>query len=125
MHVVKILCMCQGGNSRSVGAAFLFKYGFGIDALACSWEKNSPATIEMLCKWANHVCILERNMMEYVPSEFQAKVWVLDVGPDVWLNGLDRRLHAILLPMITKKMESIGWKEMIFSPSSPWMAAGY
>lgn len=97
----KILCMCQGGNSRSVALGFLMKYRYGEDALACSWEKNSPDTLKMLFEWADKIIVLQAHFVQYIPAEYHAKVGVVDVGPDVWCNGL----HPDLLNILIEKLE--------------------
>lgn len=83
---MKILTMCQGGNSRSVGMAFLLKYKYNIDAIACSWEKNSPETLDMLFKWADSILIMEASFEKFIPSEYKNKIIVTDVGEDVWFS---------------------------------------
>lgn len=78
----KILCLCQGGNSRSVHLAYLLKYRYGADALACGWEGNSHDTVEMLCAWADFIIIVQEFMREKILIEHQHKVHVFDVGID-------------------------------------------
>jgi len=78
--------MCQGGTSRSVGMAFLLKYKYNIDAIACSWEKNSPETLKMLFEWADNILIMETNFEKYIPNEYKNKIVVTDVGKDVWFS---------------------------------------
>lgn len=93
---MKVLCMCQGGNSRSVGCAFLLKYTYGIDALSCSWEKNSAETLDMLFGWADHIIVMEEHFQKYIPRDFKDKLIIVDVGPDIWCNGLHPGLLTIL-----------------------------
>lgn len=97
---MKMLTMCQGGNSRSVGCGYLLKYRYGIDTIACGWEKNSPETIKMLCEWANHIIVMEEAFKQYVPEKFHAKLSVMDVGPDKWCNSLHPDLLETLEPML-------------------------
>jgi hypothetical protein len=104
----KILCMCQGGNSRSVALGFLMKYRYGEDALACSWEKNSAETLKMLFDWADKIIILQAHFIQYVPAEYHEKVGVVDVGADVWCNGL----HPDLLNLLISKLEPGSEKPM-------------
>lgn len=78
----KILCVCQGGNSRSVHLAYVLKYRYGVDALACGWEGNEPATVEMLCEWAERIIVVEEFMIEKIADKHQPKVRCFDVGPD-------------------------------------------
>jgi len=52
----------QGGNVRSVGLGYiLIKYGYDVDAIACSWERSAPETIALLGDWADRICVLERT----------------------------------------------------------------
>ncbi len=95
--------MCQGGNSRSVALAYLLKYKYGVDALACSWEKNSEATRRMLFGWADKIFIMQAHFLEHVPAEFRTKTQVIDVGPDVWFNGLDPELVALCDELLNSK----------------------
>lgn len=89
---MKVLTMCQGGNSRSVAAGFLLKYKYNIDAIACSWEKNSPSTLKMLMEWADKIIIMQEEMRQRVFPEYHSKLIVIDVGPDIWCNGLHQDL---------------------------------
>ena len=84
--------MCQGGNCRSVGLAFVLKYGYGHDALACGWEKNSESTREMLFNWADRIFIVEESFKQYIPEKYEEKVTVYELGPDRWFNSLHNNL---------------------------------
>lgn len=94
MAHLKLLCMCQGGNSRSVGCAFVLKYKYGHDALACGWERNDPETLAMLFAWADRIFVMQPHFAEHVPAKFRSKVTVYDVGPDIWCNGLHPELQG-------------------------------
>lgn len=85
---MKVVTMCQGGNSRSVACGFLLKYKYGMDAIACSWQKNSPETLKMLFEWADAIIIMQEIFRQFVPVEFHPKLYVIDVGEDIWANGL-------------------------------------
>ena len=84
----KVLCVCQGGNSRSVACSFLLKYRYGCDALAASWETNSVETLTMLYEWADIIIVMQAEFEERVYLAYRDKVVVIDVGPDIWFNGL-------------------------------------
>lgn len=101
----KVLCMCQGGNSRSVALAFLMKYRYGEDSLSCSWEKNSPETLKMLFEWADRIFVMQEIFRQYVPVEYHEKLHVVDVGPDIWGNGLHPDLLNLLIGMLEPKQE--------------------
>jgi hypothetical protein len=84
----KYLCICQGGNSRSVAMAYVLKYALDGDALSCSAEKNTSETIKMLGEWADKIIIMQPGFIGVVPLELRDKVLCVNVGPDVWCNGL-------------------------------------
>jgi hypothetical protein len=97
---MKVLTLCQGGNCRSVALGFVLKYSYGHDAIACGWEKNSAATIEMLADWADRIIVVESHFVERVPDRCRAKVSVYDVGPDRWFNSLHLELIGLFNAMI-------------------------
>lgn len=49
---MKILCICERGNSRSVALAYLFKDWLGQDALSMGITASSEDTKRMLYEWA-------------------------------------------------------------------------
>lgn len=79
---MKFLTVCQGGNVRSVGLAFVLKYKHNQDAIAASWEKNSPETKEMLYNWADYIVVMQSKFKEHIPEQFHDKLRVVDVGED-------------------------------------------
>ena len=97
---MKVVAMCQGGNSRSVGCGFLLKYKYNIDALACGWEKNTPETLRMLFEWADAIFVMETAFTQYVPECYHNKLFVVDVGPDKWCNSLHPDLLATIAPIL-------------------------
>ena len=122
---MNILTMCQGGNSRSVSCAYVLKYFYGVDALACGWEKNSEDTLETLFTWADAIIIMQKEFSKYVPQQYREKLFALDVGPDRWCNGLHPELVEIcgtgidvLLPHIKEFVEKK--KNGEFKPALPY-----
>jgi predicted protein tyrosine phosphatase len=84
--VMKVLCMCQGGNCRSVACAYVLKYGYGLDALACGWQGNKPETLQMLFEWADLILVMQSHFIQHVPEQFHSRVRSCDVGEDVWFH---------------------------------------
>lgn len=78
----RVLCICEGGNVRSVGLAFRLKQCHGLDAIAASWRFNSPETLKLLYGWADRIVVMQPEMWEHVPAEFRSKAAICDVGPD-------------------------------------------
>lgn len=57
---MRVLCICNGGNVRSVAMAQHLKEQ-GHDAIAVGLDHASPETLDMLKNWAE----LEINMNDY------------------------------------------------------------
>lgn len=99
---MKVCVMCQGGNSRSVACGYLLKYEYGIDAVACSYERNSAETLKMLFDWSDAIIVMETYMTQHIPDPYKDKMYILDVGEDRWCNSLHPDLLAKLRPMLQK-----------------------
>ena len=82
----RVLCVCKGGNVRSVHLAFLLKYRYGCDALAAGHEGNTPATLRYLCEWADAIVIVQPHMQREIPKRFHGKLSLYDIGEDRWLS---------------------------------------
>jgi cephalosporin hydroxylase len=78
---LKMLAICEGGNVRSVGLAYVLK-DHGQDAVAAGWRFSSPETLAMLCAWADRIFVMQGEFADRVPLEHRPKVVVADVGPD-------------------------------------------
>jgi len=93
---VRILCMCEGGNVRSVACAYVLKYKYGQDALAISSRKNNLETHQLLWGWADRIIVMQPEFKNYILPKHHHKVMIYDVGPDQWGNCL----HPDLLEII-------------------------
>jgi predicted protein tyrosine phosphatase len=106
---MKFLCVCEGGNVRSVSLAFALKYPYGMEALACGWRSACQETLAMLCQWADRIIVMQPNFAEKLPPGFEEKVRCVDVGPDRFGNPF----HPELLPFLQKTVQDWfeqGWK---------------
>ena len=99
----RILCVCRGGNVRSVHLAYLLKYRYGFDALAAGFEGNTPATLRYLCEWAELIIIVQPYMQSAIPKCFHAKLALYDVGEDRWM-ALNVELLDLFDGMIKQAM---------------------
>ena len=82
---MRILCLCSGGNIRSVHTAMLLKHTrSGHDVLAAGVHTASGQTLAMLCGWAEKILICGANLAGSVPSDYQPKVEQLGIGEDRW-----------------------------------------
>src|SRR3990167_10002751 len=88
---MKILCVCEQGQNRSVVLATILKNrnvkdGQAVDdVLAAGYRANKSDTLKMLGEWADKVLVLDQAVLEgvkdLVPND---KVVLIDVGPDRW-----------------------------------------
>jgi predicted protein tyrosine phosphatase len=80
----KIVCICRGGQVRSVAARHILadRYGFK-KVLSCGWEKNDSDTVQMLCDWADYILIVG-STMHWRFSTPLPKTKLIDIGPDIW-----------------------------------------
>lgn len=81
----RILVLCDHGNNRSVHVAAQLKY-LGNDVLTAGLQKNSAATLDMLCHWADRIIVTAADQLESLrldPHD-DGKVELWDIGPDVY-----------------------------------------
>lgn len=97
----RVLCVCQGGNCRSVHLAYLLKYRYGVDALAIGFERNERETLDLLCTWADVIIVVQDEYKEVIASRFIEKTYVMDVGEDKWFSP-----NTELLDLFDKKIKA-------------------
>ena len=88
---MKILCMCQKGNSRSVALAWMLKK-MKHDAIAVGFVTTRRSTRKLLYEWADLVIVLAPRYLHWIPDEYSSKVKVYDVGTDIWFKGFKKEL---------------------------------
>jgi hypothetical protein len=111
---MKILCVCEGGNTRSVTLATLLKYNYGNhDAIAMSQGKNKGDTLRMLANWANLILAADSEIYTKLLQDLLAqkdgnerKVELADLGTDKW--GMS--MHPDLIPLATRVLENLGFQ---------------
>ena len=89
---MKVLCICQGGNVRSVALATELKQRHRVDALAAGYVKNRPETLRLLMEWADRIVVMRDIYRGHVPAEFSSKVTVAEVGEDTYGSPTHRDL---------------------------------
>ena len=80
----KILCICRGGNIRSVSLKHTLNETGRYDALALGPEFNTPETCEMLYRWADIIIVASSELAKLIPQEWHVKLEVWHIGPDIW-----------------------------------------
>lgn len=89
---MKILCVCERGNSRSVCMAFLFKDMLHQDALAVGLTSSSEDTKRLLYEWADVIILVAGSLVDMIPDAYRGKLMVWDVGEDVYFQGFHQDL---------------------------------
>lgn len=114
---MKFLCVCQGGNCRSVAMACALKEN-GQEALSVGWETATEKTLMMLLEWADAVVVMQENMIRRLQEKLGSdklnlrKILIVDVGPDIFGTPT----HPSLLPYVRGIAED--WKKKGFSLQS-------
>ena len=102
---MKILCICERGNSRSSQLGWLLKDGLGHDAIAMGIRSNSGETKHMLYKWAEMIILLDEDFITEIPQEYHKKLKVWNVGKDRFFS-FSPELVSILKQFILEE----GWE---------------
>lgn len=80
---MKFLCICHAAHTRSVACATALKRR-GQNAIAASWQYNSPEPMGTLSRWADRIVLMYHWKPDFIPAEERYKVRYLDVGRDIW-----------------------------------------
>ena len=99
---MKILCVCEWGNNRSVTMAFLLKYVEGFETLTAGLMYNSPETLDMLYNWADKIVVPEDTLLEFIPEKYKEKIKFYNIGKDIY----PRRFNQVLFYKAKALMEA-------------------
>lgn len=103
--MMKVLCVCSRGNSRSVALGWMLKDGMAFDAIAMGIDANSEDTKNMLYDWADHIIIVDRELLDKFPERYKNKLKVFDVGGDRFFRGFEPEL----IDIYKKYLINEGW----------------
>lgn len=98
---MKILCVCERGNNRSVCLARILKDYYGHDAIAIGSETNGVDILITLSSWADMIIVLDKRI-DIVGKNFHEKLLLWDIGPDVWGINFHPELERKLLSYIRR-----------------------
>lgn len=99
---MKILTVCERGNSRSVALAWILKDHMNLNAIAMGIRAADEETKEMLYKWADKIILVAGDFKDEIPEEFRGKLKVWDVGPDRFFRGFEPELLQTYADFINK-----------------------
>lgn len=104
---MRFLCLCSGGNIRSVHTAYLLKHTrHGHEALTAGIHTASRETLDMLSEWADRILICGNNLTSGVSDKYQGKVIQLGIGEDVW--GVPSMAPS-LLQLADQELRKVGF----------------
>lgn len=63
----------------------------------------------MLGAWADYIIVMEPKFAEKFLLKFKEKIRILDVGPDVWMNPLDKGLQKTVSEA-AQRWSQTNWK---------------
>lgn len=81
---MKVLCLCQKGNSRSVVLAWYLRNLFGHETLAAGMVTTSRRTRRMLYDWADRIILVVPRYGHWIPEKYREKLRVINAGRDPW-----------------------------------------
>lgn len=84
---LKILTVCEHGNVRSVAMAYLIKvvYHHRHEVIPIGIKDISDNTRQMLFDWADKIIFMDQTLVP-IPLHENDKLYLVDVGKDVWNN---------------------------------------
>lgn len=102
---IRILTVCQRGNTRSASLAYLLKDELGYDdVIACGIQTTKFDTFEMLANWAEKIFVVAgKDIWDQVPKQFKKKAVNIDIGGDRWGNPRHPELLALLQEILMKE----------------------
>lgn len=86
---MKILTVCDQGNSRSVQLAYPLKYKYKADVIPIGLDTTSKETLKMLFDWADHIILTDKEQFVKIPEGYDSKIKVWDFGDDRYIRPLN------------------------------------
>jgi len=102
---MKILCVCNKGNVRSVATKYCLNRRGHDDVITVGCTLVSDETIFMLSLWADMILLAKPVHGKRIPDKFKDKInKSFTIGEDRWGNPLNLMLEEI----INKELDLIG-----------------
>ncbi len=91
---MKILCICEHGNNRSCNLATHLKYEYYAETIATGTRRVSNKTMKMLCEWADHIIVIQPELVNDTIRKYKGKLQIWDLGPDIYPRPYNTVLDA-------------------------------
>ena len=103
---MKILCVCNKGNCRSVGTRYILNKRGYTNVIAIGGSNTEQSTLKDLYWWADKVLLAKPShsrffSMIFVPDKIETQ---FTIGEDNWGNPMSQELHEI----INKQLDLVG-----------------
>ena len=93
---IKILCVCNKGEVRSVATRHcLMKRGYR-NVIAIGWYGMTDATLDMLGNWADIILVAKPYHAKYLASGREKVNKQFTLGEQIWDNPLHPDLHKLV-----------------------------
>lgn len=93
---MKVLCICEHGNVRSVALAYLIKTIYGHEAIAIGEKTINDDTLSILADWSDKIIKFTPGYGAIMGGNGK-KVTHLLIGDDIWFNPFHHNLQHKLL----------------------------
>lgn len=104
---LKVVCMCRGGNVRSVAMKMILNRYLGHSSLACGLDTNDEETRRFLFEWADVIVVMHKEMACYVTDHYQFKLKVVHVGNDVWGDPFNEELQLKIVHILNAQHDDL------------------
>lgn len=99
---LKVVCVCRGGNVRSVAMKMIVTRYLDHSTLACGLDTNDEETRSFLFEWADVIAVMHRDFFDAIPERFFVKTYIFHVGNDVWGNPFDEELQTSIAKLLNE-----------------------
>ena len=93
---IKILCICNQGNCRSVATRYCLNRRGYTDVIAIGGANTSAQTLADLYIWADLVLLAKPTHSRFLPIDMDKVDIEFTIGEDKWGNPMNKELHEII-----------------------------
>lgn len=98
---MRLLCVCDEGNSRSPTLASLLRYR-GHDTLAVGVQRAAPETLKMLADWSDRIILTDASQRSAFPDVHDDHVDVWPIA-DTYPRPFNKQLLEVARRFITQE----------------------
>jgi hypothetical protein len=99
---MKIVVLCQRGNTRAAAVAWYLKRYLKHEVIAAGFVGTSRKTRRMLYNWSDVIICVAKRYAHWVPEEYRHKLKIWNIGRGRWFPGYHEDLIALFVKYIEK-----------------------